>query len=183
MKLEYIEPKNLHRRLLEAARESGDRLLKQTAPDEYSDSDSDQFDTNMVIILAVLLCAALLALALYTFARCGLHYRFRSSSSPEQQAQAPQGLNKRALRQLPVAVYGSEPGNGISSKECPICLGEFVNGERIRVLLKCSHGFHVGCIDTWLISHASCPNCRVSLLEPRPSTGPHHHLSLNISNQ
>ncbi|KAI3447852.1 hypothetical protein Pfo_004517 [Paulownia fortunei] len=175
MKSEYMQPNILHR-----------RLLNRTGSNDSYASDNSEFDTNMVIILAVLLCALVFALGLNTISRCGLRYIFRSSS-PEQPAAAP-GLKKQALSQLPVAVYGSGPD--ISTKECPICLGEFVDGERIRVLPKCSHGFHVGCIDTWLISHASCPNCRLSLLEPRPAlpstdgaAGPHHQVAVNISSQ
>ncbi|KAL6337565.1 hypothetical protein AAG906_037158 [Vitis piasezkii] len=123
------------------------------------------FDTNMVIILAALLCALIGALGLNSIVRCAM--RCSRRLSPESQGQAATGLKKRALRQIPVAVYG--PGVEIPATECPICLGEFVQGEKVRVLPKCNHGFHVRCIDTWLVSHSSCPNCRHSLLE-RPTT-------------
>lgn len=152
MELEYLrQPVSFHRRLL------SDNETEST--DSYGGVDSE-LDTNMVIILAFLLCALLFTLGLNAFARTGLFNIF--SSSP---AAAP-GLKKRALHHLPVAIYGSGPD--VSGNECPICLGDFVDGERIRVLPKCGHGFHVGCIDTWLIAHASCPNCRISLLEPPP---------------
>ncbi|MQM20387.1 hypothetical protein Taro_053405 [Colocasia esculenta] len=42
---------------------------------------------------------------------------------------------------------------------CPICLTEFVEGDEIRVLLWCGHGFHAACIDLWLGSHSSYPSC------------------------
>lgn len=141
----------LHRRLLN---------VSDTEPsDSYGGDDSD-LDTNMVIILAFLLCALLFTLGLNAFARRGFFNIF--STSP---AAAP-GLKKRALRKLPTAVYGSGPE--VSGYGCPICLEDFVDGERIRVLPKCGHGFHVECIDMWLISHASCPNCRISLVEAPP---------------
>ncbi|KAG8374473.1 hypothetical protein BUALT_Bualt11G0136000 [Buddleja alternifolia] len=147
----------LHRRLLETG-----GAIDQLAYRRGSESDESEFDNNMVIILVVLLCALLFVLGLNLFARCGLCCCILRSS-PSDQAPPTPGLKKRALRQLPLAVYGSGPE--IWMTECPICLGEFVDGERVRVLPKCGHGFHVGCIDTWLISHASCPNCRLSLLE------------------
>ncbi|KAK4478399.1 hypothetical protein RD792_013868 [Penstemon davidsonii] len=146
-----------HRRLLQTG-SSGDLLLNRTGSGDSYGSNTSEFDNNMVIILAVLLCALIFALGLNTIFRCGLQYVNRSRPA------AVPGLKKRGLSQLPETVYGRGPDN--STTECPICLGEFVDGERVRVLPKCSHGFHVGCIDTWLRSHASCPNCRVSLLDP-----------------
>lgn len=89
--------------------------------------------------------------------------------TPEQAAArlaAARGLKKSDLKQIPVAVYGA--GVQIPATECAICLGEFVDGEKVRILPKCNHGFHVRCIDTWLLSHSSCPNCRHSLLKNTP---------------
>ncbi|XP_059668137.1 RING-H2 finger protein ATL74 [Cornus florida] len=124
------------------------------------------FDTNMVIILAALLCALICALGLNSIVRCALRCGRRFALETPEQARARlarTGLKKQALRQIPVAVYGS--GMEIPATECPICLGDFVDGEKVRVLPKCNHGFHVRCIDTWLMSHSSCPNCRHSVLE------------------
>ncbi|MBA0681251.1 hypothetical protein Goari_023069 [Gossypium aridum] len=131
---------------------------KQT--DDSYNTETTNFDTNMVIILAALLCAVLCVLVFNSINRC------RRRESPEQAAArlAATGLKKRDLRRIPVAVYGMG-GASFTSTECPICLGEFLDGEKVRVLPKCNHGFHVKCIDTWLMSHSSCPNCRHSLLE------------------
>lgn len=124
------------------------------------------FDTNMVIILAALLCALICALGLNSIVRCALRCGRRMVfETPEQAAArlATTGLKKRALRQIPVMVYKLE--TSVPETECPICLGEFMDGEKVRVLPKCNHGFHMRCIDTWLMSHSSCPTCRHSLLE------------------
>ncbi|KAH7672515.1 Zinc finger RING/FYVE/PHD-type protein [Dioscorea alata] len=128
------------------------------------------FDTNMVIILAALLCALICALGLNSIVRCVLRCGGRTvEESPEEAAGrlAGTGLKKRMIRRLPVSMYGA--GGGIRSTECPICLGEFADGEKVRVLPKCNHGFHIRCIDTWLVAHSSCPTCRNSLLD-RPET-------------
>ncbi|KAH6798319.1 hypothetical protein C2S51_034803 [Perilla frutescens var. frutescens] len=142
------------------------RLLKET----YESESESEWDTDMVIILAILLCALLFTLGLNAFACRGRGFLNIFSNSPAAAEVA--GLKKRDLRHLPMAVYGS--GDDGSGSECPICLGEFVDGQTIRVLPKCGHGFHVECIDKWLISHASCPNCRISPLQspPRISTQP-----------
>lgn len=152
-------------------------------PPTYDDSNSNNnatrdtfisdanFDTNMVIILAALLCALVCALGLNSVARCALRCGRRfGDETPEQTAarMAGTGLKRRELSRIPVAVYGG--ADDIPATECPICLGEFEKGDKVRVLPECNHGFHVRCIDTWLAAHSSCPNCRNSLLD-KPNVG------------
>lgn len=43
--------------------------------------------------------------------------------------------------------------------ECSVCLSEFEDGKNLQLLPKCSHAFHVPCIDTWLRSHKNRPLC------------------------
>ncbi|KAK3015325.1 hypothetical protein RJ639_007268 [Escallonia herrerae] len=149
----------IHRRLL------GSQPSMSPANDHKLDSyiRDTNFDTNMVIILAVLLFALVFALGLNFIVRCAISLSRRFGAETAEGAAAR--LKRRVLRRIPVAVYGS--GGDIPATECPICLGEFVEGEKVRVLPKCGHGFHVRCIDMWLVSHSSCPNCRHSLLDSR----------------
>lgn len=44
---------------------------------------------------------------------------------------------------------------------CTICL-EDMNAENVRYL-PCCHGFHTKCINEWLKTHDTCPECRLSL--------------------
>ncbi|CAH2074669.1 unnamed protein product [Thlaspi arvense] len=124
------------------------------------------FDANMVIILAALLCALILALGLNSMLRCAMRcgWGLSSAAAATVTAADASGLKKRELKRIPVAAYGSS-GVEIAATECAICLGEFADGERVRVLPPCNHSFHMSCIDTWLASHSSCPNCRHSLIE------------------
>lgn len=48
----------------------------------------------------------------------------------------------------------ADSGGGLWASECPICLGEFVDGEKVWVLPKCYHDFYVTCIDKWLLSYS-----------------------------
>ncbi|KAK6145208.1 hypothetical protein DH2020_022028 [Rehmannia glutinosa] len=125
------------------------------------------FDSNMVIILAALLIALICALGLNSIVRCALRCNGRFSHGTDDDVAAclatSVGLKKEALSKIPVAVY--EPGLRIPATDCPICLGEFVEGEDIRIFPRCNHGFHVKCIDKWLVLHSSCPNCRQPLIE------------------
>ncbi|KAK9137949.1 hypothetical protein Sjap_008543 [Stephania japonica] len=57
----------------------------------------------------------------------------------------------------------------VSLCECAVCLNEFEDEEKIRVLPSCSHLFHIDCIDVWLQSNANCPLCRTSIsVQPHP---------------
>ncbi|XP_023634890.1 E3 ubiquitin-protein ligase ATL42 [Capsella rubella] len=69
------------------------------------------------------------------------------------------GLDKTAIESLPLfrfsALKGSKQG-----LECSVCLSKFESVEILRLLPKCRHAFHIGCIDQWLEQHATCPLCR-----------------------
>lgn len=61
---------------------------------------------------------------------------------------------------LPASQFKKNGGEVPINTDCAICLGEFEEGEWIKLLPNCSHGFHVSCIDTWFQSHSKCPLCR-----------------------
>ncbi|KAI3451195.1 hypothetical protein Pfo_007860 [Paulownia fortunei] len=64
-----------------------------------------------------------------------------------------------------IAVFKYKKGEGlIEGSDCSVCLNEFQEDESLRLLPKCSHAFHVPCIDTWLRSHKNCPMCRAPIL-------------------
>lgn len=119
-----------------------------------------EVDSDVVVILAALLCALICVVGLALVARCA--WLRRSSSDPSPPPPPPnKGLKKKVLRSLPKLSYdGAVAVAGGRLADCPICLAEFVEGDEIRILPPCGHGFHVGCVDTWLGSHSSCPSCR-----------------------
>lgn len=56
---------------------------------------------------------------------------------------------------------------------CSICIDEFEDGETIRILPKCHHGFHFDCIKPWLTERQSrCPLCKTDVLTPIDPTSP-----------
>ncbi|KAJ0976557.1 hypothetical protein J5N97_012031 [Dioscorea zingiberensis] len=122
-------------------------------------------NANVIMILSVLLCAVLCGLGLHSILRCAFRCSSRTVSTPPPPKQT--GLRRKAVRGLPVVIFSDDvnlPG-GVS--ECAICLSDFMSGERLRVLPKCKHGFHVKCIDRWLMASSSCPTCRQCLF-PSP---------------
>ncbi|EXC31610.1 RING-H2 finger protein ATL46 [Morus notabilis] len=50
--------------------------------------------------------------------------------------------------------------------DCAVCLCEFSEKDKLRLLPTCSHAFHISCIDTWLLSNSTCPLCRGTLFAP-----------------
>lgn len=84
------------------------------------------------------------------------------------------GLQESIIESITVFKYKKNEAL-VEGTECSVCLAEFQEDEDLRLLPKCSHAFHIPCIDTWLRSHKNCPLCRapvvcenarVSALEP-----------------
>jgi len=60
---------------------------------------------------------------------------------------------------------GGECDEESNSCCCAICLDEFEQNEKVRVL-PCSHRFHEPCLIPWLTErHASCPLCKFDVLQ------------------
>uniref|UniRef100_A0A5S6QYJ1 RING-type E3 ubiquitin transferase n=1 Tax=Trichuris muris TaxID=70415 RepID=A0A5S6QYJ1_TRIMR len=69
-------------------------------------------------------------------------------------------LSKRQLRGLPVRTFSK----GSTTETCAICLEDFAEGDRIRIL-TCNHSYHCGCVDPWLLKRRKvCPICKRNVL-------------------
>ncbi|XP_021725418.1 RING-H2 finger protein ATL52-like [Chenopodium quinoa] len=76
------------------------------------------------------------------------------------------GLQQSVIDSITAFKYNKIDGffvDGCDSS-CSVCLTEFEEGDDLRLLPKCSHAFHVSCIDTWLRSHKNCPLCRAPVV-------------------
>lgn len=51
---------------------------------------------------------------------------------------------------------------------CSICLEQIKEGQRTVMITKCNHGFHQTCLDPWLGSNKTCPNCRGTISQTDP---------------
>jgi hypothetical protein len=49
-------------------------------------------------------------------------------------------------------------------KSCSICLSDFVQNERVKVIPRCGHTFHEDCLENWLQKRFRCPNCNTEIL-------------------
>ncbi|XP_021713932.1 RING-H2 finger protein ATL78-like [Chenopodium quinoa] len=132
-------------------------------------SGTNGFDANVVMVLSVLLCALICSLGLNSIIKCALRCSnfmpTESNDSNNDPSSEDTGIKKKALKTFAVVNYSPNlklPGLGT---ECVICLSDFAPGEKLRLLPKCQHGFHIKCIDKWLNTHSSCPTCRHCLIE------------------
>ncbi|CAN1199307.1 RING-H2 finger protein ATL78 [Linum perenne] len=112
------------------------------------------------MVLSVLLCALICSLGLNSIVRCALRISQLVTAATARRANT--GIKKKALKTFPVVIFSD--GMNLDA-ECVICLSEFAAGDRVKILPRCNHGFHVKCIDKWLGSHSSCPTCRHCLLD------------------
>ncbi|KAL0296972.1 UNVERIFIED_CONTAM: RING-H2 finger protein ATL46 [Sesamum radiatum] len=69
------------------------------------------------------------------------------------------GLDQAYIDALPVFLYKDIMGLK-EPFDCAVCLCEFSEQDKLRLLPLCSHAFHIDCIDTWLLSNSTCPLCR-----------------------
>ncbi|KAJ1285280.1 hypothetical protein BS78_03G268500 [Paspalum vaginatum] len=90
-------------------------------------------------------------------------------SSAAAAACSPVGLGAAAIASYPKVPFSSRVAD--ADAMCSICLSEYRDGEMLRVMPECRHGFHVACLDAWLRRSASCPVCRSSPI-PTPNATP-----------
>lgn len=79
---------------------------------------------------------------------------------------------KRQVREIPEIIFSSDmlvaesvKKKPLMNSSCPICLVDFEEQTRIK-LLPCDHGFHPECIEPWIGERSdSCPICRQSVMD------------------
>ncbi|XP_050883946.1 E3 ubiquitin-protein ligase RING1-like [Lathyrus oleraceus] len=89
--------------------------------------------------------------------------QFQDESIPQNLSPQFEGseLELSIINSLPMYQFTkSEIQESLIDTECAICLGEFEEGEWLKLVPNCNHGFHVSCIDKWFQLHSSCPLCR-----------------------
>ncbi|EEC68868.1 hypothetical protein OsI_37472 [Oryza sativa Indica Group] len=87
-------------------------------------------------------------------------------SSAAGAASGTGGLDPAAVAAFPTRAFSPGASSSASaSTQCVVCLAEYEEKDVLRVLPYCGHGFHVACIDIWLMHHSTCPVCRISLCD------------------
>ncbi|KAE9598073.1 hypothetical protein Lal_00003885 [Lupinus albus] len=112
----------------------------------------------IILFFVVVFCFMLHLYAKFNYRRRRRRFVFATGEEPPSHGALRKGLDPLILRSLPILVFQSEEFK--DGLECAVCLSDVVEGEKVRLLPKCNHGFHVDCIDMWFQSHSNCPICR-----------------------
>ncbi|KAG5225846.1 RING-H2 finger protein [Salix suchowensis] len=149
-------------------------------PPPQPELDADGFNLSTKVSPSILLIIIILAIIFFVSGLLHLLVRFLSrppnretddlESVTALQGQLQQlfhlhdaGVDQTFIDALPVFHYKTIIGLK-NPFDCAVCLCEFEPEDKLRLLPKCSHAFHMECIDTWLLSHSTCPLCRACLL-------------------
>ncbi|KAL0410902.1 UNVERIFIED_CONTAM: RING-H2 finger protein ATL52 [Sesamum latifolium] len=143
-------------------------------PPPPPDDDSATTFSPLIIAIIGVLASAFLLVGYYTVVTRFCRRRNQATglendenhegiAQDQWQAAASTGLDEAVIKTITVCKY--QKGDGlIEGRECAVCLSEFRDDEPLRLLPKCSHAFHLPCIDTWLKSHSNCPLCRANVV-------------------
>ncbi|AES96231.1 putative transcription factor C2H2 family [Medicago truncatula] len=154
-------------------------------PTQISSSSGNKISPAILFIIVILAIIFFILGFLHLLVRFLIKHRSSSSSStttisqsnrfPEMsesdayQRQLQQlfnlhdsGLDQAFIDALPVFIYKEIIGLK-EPFDCAVCLCEFLEQDKLRLLPNCNHAFHISCIDTWLLSNSSCPLCRNTL--------------------
>ncbi|XP_077230006.1 putative RING-H2 finger protein ATL61 [Tasmannia lanceolata] len=73
------------------------------------------------------------------------------------------GLEPVVVATFPTKKFSDEFFSSGEDVQCTVCLAEYQEKDKLRILPYCGHAFHVTCIDIWLRQNSTCPVCRISL--------------------
>lgn len=156
---------------------------KETSPPSTPSSSGSKISPTVLFIIVILAVVFFLSGLLHLLVRFLIKHPSSSPSSQSNrypdtpasdalQRQLQQlfhlhdsGLDQAFIDALPVFLYKDIMGLK-EPFDCAVCLCEFSEDDKLRLLPICSHAFHLNCIDTWLLSNSTCPLCRGTLFAP-----------------
>ncbi|KAG0470063.1 hypothetical protein HPP92_016763 [Vanilla planifolia] len=143
-------------------------------PSLSSGGDGHHFPTNIIIAVSSFVAAVLFLVLTYYAVLVRRHLDSLSvggngGESEEEEGEIDYhvwhirtlGLEESAINSIAAKPYITGEGSG--PVKCSVCLGDFCEGELVRLLPACGHTFHVPCIDPWLRAHLNCPLCRTQI--------------------
>lgn len=103
-------------------------------------------NTHLLLPFAIVVVLCLLVIVVFMIVKC-IKDRHRARRHR---------LPSRSLKKIPTCKFSK----GDPYDTCAICLDDYQEGERLRVL-PCAHAYHAACIDPWLTQNKRvCPVCK-----------------------
>ncbi|XP_050377664.1 RING-H2 finger protein ATL34-like [Argentina anserina] len=140
-------------------------------------SSGPKFDIKMAVVMIVLVVVFFILGFLSVYTRQCAQTRLGGRADLARERMMARGLDPAVIESFPAFLFSDVKGLhlGKDSLQCAVCLNDFQDDETLRLIPVCDHVFHPDCIDTWLISHSTCPVCR-AYLEPKPGEEPYSAL-------
>lgn len=139
-------------------------------PWHYPDVEDKNFELHGRSLQHLSISFAILVLLTLVFLYIRRACRRQGTATPRPNGPngcqlGPVGLDPMVISSLPVLLYrqAAEKKRIEEDEMCSICLSTFDEGEKVKMLPKCTHTFHPDCIDEWLRTRSSCPLCRASI--------------------
>ncbi|XP_020278149.1 E3 ubiquitin-protein ligase RNF13-like [Pseudomyrmex gracilis] len=103
-------------------------------------------NTQLLLPFAIVVAICFLIIIIFMIVKC----------IKDRRRQRRHRLPNSSLKKIPTHKYTK----GDPYETCAICLEDYVEGEKLRVL-PCAHAYHTKCIDPWLTKNRRvCPVCK-----------------------
>ncbi|CAF1294354.1 unnamed protein product [Adineta steineri] len=134
-----------------------------TRPKQYSPYHLSKSGLLGIIFLTACIVLTFLICVVWFVVLYCRRMKYERKKNKVQQALAR--TVQEILDKSPIIIFDTK-NNDITDDDpmCAICLESFIDNEQLRKL-KCSHYFHIACIDPWLLAHQSCPLCNQNILD------------------
>ncbi|CAA6656456.1 unnamed protein product [Spirodela intermedia] len=144
----------------------------------------------MAVVMGILFSAFVLGLLLMAAARFLLRRLCRTPPEGHPGKAVTAAVSSSGAGGPPTVYAAGETELVGSAAVCAICLSEFADGDAVRVLPPCRHGFHAECVEGWWASSSSaatalskplhrnappcCPVCRAIICQSSPAPETEH---------
>jgi hypothetical protein len=90
--------------------------------------------------------------------------RFRYLHAKDRLSRELTSAAEKALAKIPLRNIKNSDREVTDAECCAVCIEAYKATDVVR-LLPCRHEFHKVCVDPWLLTHRTCPMCKMDILK------------------